>query len=203
MFSEVDTAVQELAAKTADVTLVVDTISGFADQTNLLALNASIEAARAGEQGKGFAVVADEVRKLAEQSMQATDQIRSTLDDVKGETGRVEQAIQQAGEVQDTQQASVQDTHESMQSIISSVDHLSSSIASLSGDLQQVQQYKTDIAVSMSDIAEVSEQAAATAEEVSASADEQVKAVHSVGESAEQLHDLSTELQQKTNRFHV
>jgi methyl-accepting chemotaxis protein len=50
----------------------------------MLALNASVEAARAGEHGKGFAVVAAEVRNLAEQSRQATAQVREILLDIQG-----------------------------------------------------------------------------------------------------------------------
>ncbi|PSL51124.1 methyl-accepting chemotaxis protein [Salsuginibacillus halophilus] len=201
VFSHVHTAVEQLSEKVEAVTNVVDTISAFADQTNLLALNASIEAARAGEHGKGFAVVAEEVRKLAEQSIQATEQIHNTLQEVTTETKQVEASMQQAAGVQHVQQQSVQDTHTALQSIITSVDQLSSAITGLGEDLHQVKQHKDDITTSMTTIAEVSEHAAATAEEVSASADEQAKSVASVGESSEKLNDLSAQLQQKTKHF--
>jgi methyl-accepting chemotaxis protein len=62
------------------------TVNDLAEQSNLLAVNASIEAAKAGEQGKGFAVVAQEVRNLAEQSKQATVQVRSILSDIQKAT---------------------------------------------------------------------------------------------------------------------
>ena len=62
------------------------TVNDLAEQSNLLAVNASIEAAKAGEQGKGFAVVAQEVRNLAEQSKQATIQVRSILNDIQKAT---------------------------------------------------------------------------------------------------------------------
>lgn len=61
-------------------------VNDLAEQSNLLAVNASIEAAKAGEQGKGFAVVAQEVRNLAEQSKQATVQVRSILNDIQKAT---------------------------------------------------------------------------------------------------------------------
>jgi methyl-accepting chemotaxis protein len=62
------------------------TVNDLAEQSNLLAVNASIEAAKAGEQGKGFAVVAQEVRNLAEQSKQATIQVRGILNDIQKAT---------------------------------------------------------------------------------------------------------------------
>jgi methyl-accepting chemotaxis protein len=62
---------------------IIATVNDIAEQSNLLAVNAAIEAAKAGEQGKGFAVVAQEVKSLAEQSKQATAQVRAILNDVQ------------------------------------------------------------------------------------------------------------------------
>ena len=62
---------------------IVRTVNGLAEQSNLLSVNAGIEAAKAGEAGRGFAVVAGEVKSLAEQSRQATAQIRDILSEIQ------------------------------------------------------------------------------------------------------------------------
>ncbi|MCS0494873.1 methyl-accepting chemotaxis protein [Ancylobacter sp. MQZ15Z-1] len=59
------------------------TVGDLAEQSNLLAVNASIEAAKAGEFGRGFAVVASEIKTLADQSKQATAQVRRILVDIQ------------------------------------------------------------------------------------------------------------------------
>jgi len=62
-------------------------VQEIASQTNLLALNATIEATRAGSVGRAFAVVAEHVKELANQTAEATGQIRILLDDL---TQRIE-----------------------------------------------------------------------------------------------------------------
>lgn len=66
---------------------IIASVNDLAEQSNLLAVNAAIEAAKAGEFGKGFAVVAQEIKSLAEQSKQATTQVRSILGDTQKATG--------------------------------------------------------------------------------------------------------------------
>ncbi len=78
---------------------VVSLIQGIAEQTNLLALNATIEAARAGEAGKGFAVVASEVKSLANQTAQATEDIRQQVDDMVGAMQSSVGAISEINEI--------------------------------------------------------------------------------------------------------
>jgi methyl-accepting chemotaxis protein len=84
-----------LSEQTLQIGEIIATVNDIAAQSNMLALNASVEAARAGEYGKGFAVVAVEVRNLAEQSRQATAQIKAILSDIQKATNATVMATEE------------------------------------------------------------------------------------------------------------
>jgi methyl-accepting chemotaxis protein len=88
-----------LSEQTQQVGEIITTVSDIASQSNMLALNASVEAARAGEHGKGFAVVASEVRNLAEQSKQATVQVKAILQDIQKATNATVMATEEGSKV--------------------------------------------------------------------------------------------------------
>ncbi len=84
-----------LSEQTQQIGEIISTVNDIAAQSNILALNASVEAARAGEYGKGFAVVAVEVRNLAEQSRQATAQVKAILSDIQKATNATVMATEE------------------------------------------------------------------------------------------------------------
>ncbi len=75
-----------LSEQTQQIGDIIASVNEISEQSKLLALNAAIEAARAGEHGKGFAVVATEIRSLADQSKEATGQVRKILGDIQNAT---------------------------------------------------------------------------------------------------------------------
>ncbi|AEF53094.1 methyl-accepting chemotaxis protein [Marinomonas posidonica] len=85
--------VDRLGTLSKEIDVVIELIVGVAEQTSLLALNAAIEAARAGEAGRGFAVVADEVKALSEQTVKASGDITSKVENIQRETQAVIDAM--------------------------------------------------------------------------------------------------------------
>lgn len=94
----ISTNIRALSQKTQQIGEIISTVNDIASQSNILALNASIEAARAGEQGKGFSIVAEEVRNLAEQSKQATAQVRSILTEIQKATDTTVRATEEGSQ---------------------------------------------------------------------------------------------------------
>lgn len=109
------TEINEASRKIADIISVID---GIAFQTNLLALNAAVEAARAGEQGRGFAVVASEVRNLAQRSASAAKEIKDLIGNSVSKV--------------DAGSALVNESGETLQSIVAEVKKVAEIVAEIS-----------------------------------------------------------------------
>ncbi|MFP4225547.1 MAG: methyl-accepting chemotaxis protein [Desulfobacterales bacterium] len=148
----------KLSEQTKSIEEIINTVTDIADQSNILSVNASIEAAKAGEQGKGFAVVAQEVKTLADQSKEATSQVRTILGDIQKATSAavmatergtksVEEAIElaeQAGNAIDRLERQVNESSDAAAQITASnqqqrsgIDQLSQAMESINDATQQ------------------------------------------------------------------
>jgi len=72
-----------LSERTEAISEIITAVNDLSERSHLLALNAAIEAAAAGENGRSFAVVAAEMKILADQSRDATRNVRAILGDIQ------------------------------------------------------------------------------------------------------------------------
>jgi CHASE3 domain sensor protein len=151
---------------------IVRTVNGLAEQSNLLSVNAGIEAAKAGEAGRGFAVVASEVKSLAEQSRQATSQIRDILSDIQAATQAAVMAAEQGVKASEAGELITTEAGEAIRQL---GDRLALSADSAQQILASSQQQMTgvdQVALAMQNIREASSQNMAATRQVEQAARE-------------------------------
>ena len=147
--------IKRLGEASQKISKVVNLIENFATQTNLLALNAAIEATRAGEYGKGFAVVADEVRNLAYQSANATTEIEKIVSNIQGEVKEVTEAME-IGIAQVVEGTTlVNETRESLSSIVTATDRISSLVTNITTTASQQNNQSHKLTEAMNQVAAI------------------------------------------------
>ncbi|MDQ6992810.1 MAG: methyl-accepting chemotaxis protein [Mariprofundus sp.] len=140
------TIMNMLAKEAEEVGSIVGSIADIAGQTNLLALNASIEAARAGDAGKGFSVVASEVKELANQTSNATDQIRQQVGSIQVESRDAAHAITEMSET-------IVQINDFTSAATEAMKQQSQAAHEISGAAQQASSSMDDVQVSVSELA--------------------------------------------------
>ncbi|MFF5994622.1 methyl-accepting chemotaxis protein [Lysinibacillus sp. KU-BSD001] len=198
---QMGTVITALEHKIGSIDSIMNTISAISAQTNLLALNASIEAARAGEHGKGFAVVANEVRKLAEQSADATEQVKQTITQLQQESQIVSQRMNDMQQTFNESNDIVENTSSLFTNLANCIDRINASFVAVHHEIDGVNRYKDEVLQTIEKMAANAQTSAAACQEVSATSNEQLTAIHSVAVASEQLNNLSNELATAVSRF--
>ena len=151
-------SIVQLSEQSQAIGEIIATVNDLAEQSNLLAVNAAIEAAKAGEQGKGFAVVAQEIKGLAEQSKQATGQVRTILGDIQKATGAAVLATEQGSKAVEAGMKQSTETGESIRLLTDSINEAAQAAAQIAASSQQQMVGMEQVALAMENIKQASVQ---------------------------------------------
>ncbi|HUW69093.1 MAG TPA: methyl-accepting chemotaxis protein [bacterium] len=149
---------------------IIAVVNDLAEQSNLLAVNAAIEATRAGEFGKGFGVVAQEVKSLAEQSRQATTQVRTILMEVQKATSAAVLATEQGTKAVALGVKQAGDAGESIRALMNSVIEASQAATQIAASSQQQLVGMDQIALAIANIKQATTQNMSGTRQLEASA---------------------------------
>jgi methyl-accepting chemotaxis protein len=176
-----------LSELTEQIGEIIATVSDIAVQSNMLALNASVEAARAGEHGKGFAVVAAEVRNLAQQSRQATVQVKAILSDIQGGINATVMATEEGTKVVESGVRLVAKAQEVIEQLTRVIDESAQAAMQMVAGGQQQASGVEQIATAMQSINQATQQS--------------VFSTHQVEKTAQGLNDLSLRLTETVEQY--
>jgi len=168
---------------------IIATVNDLAEQSNLLAVNAAIEASRAGEQGKGFAVVAQEIKSLAEQSRQATAQVRTILGDIQKATSTAVMATEQGSKAVEAGVRQSGEAGESIRLLADSVAEAAQAAVQIAASSQQQMAGMDQVALAMENIKEASIQ--------------NVSGTRQAETAAQGLHELGQKLKKMAEQYTV
>lgn len=182
-------SVVKLSEQSQAIGEIIASVNDLAEQSNLLAVNAAIEAAKAGEHGKGFSVVAQEVKSLAEQSKQATAQVRTILNDIQKATTAAVLATEQGNKAVESGMKQSAEAGESIRMLAESITEAAQAATQIAASSQQQMVGTDQVAMAMENIKQASSQNVAGTKQAEA--------------AAHNLHDLGQKLKQLVDQYKV
>lgn len=141
------TDMSELQKKIAEVKSAVASINSISNQINLLSLNASVEAARAGAAGKGFGVVAGEIHKLYENTNEMIKDMDKSLHNI---TIASDRSVKSVG----TTVKSLEHIRENVSFVVERNEESGGKIESVVADISKVAATSEEISSSINEISQ-------------------------------------------------
>lgn len=195
--------IKELSNRSNQIGQIIEVITGIAEQTNLLALNAAIESARAGEHGRGFTVVAEEVKKLAEQSRESANQIAELIQATQTDTDQVVEMMNN-GIIEVTEgMRLVQETGESFNSILKSIESVSSEIEGVSAISEEMSAGVEQVNASVAEVSHIIKTAAESTAKIALGSEEQLASMNEISTASAALAKMSEDLSDIVKQFKI
>ncbi|WP_258239793.1 methyl-accepting chemotaxis protein [Pseudidiomarina homiensis] len=185
----VASSIMRLGEQSQAIGEIVASVGELAEKSNLLGVNASIEAAKAGEAGKGFAIVAQEVKALADQSKDATVQVRNILGEIQRSMNKAVLLSEQSSKAVETGYEQAQASGNVIQMLSERIEENSDMATQIASSSQQQNIGMDQIAQAMENIRQASQ--------------DNVSGAHQVDEAAKNLNQLGQKLQALAARFKV
>lgn len=185
-----------LSNAAVEISKVVDVILEIAEQTKLLALNATIEAARAGEAGKGFAVVASEVKDLAQQTNDATEEIRVSVEAIQQATGETVSEIDQINTV-------INQVDEIVGVIFAAVEEQADTTRNIAQNITEAATGTQEVTVNITQASDASKSIAQDILQVDQASSVVETAINQVKTHATHLSQMGNQLKNIVDRFKV
>lgn len=192
--SDTSEKVLELKGAADEINRVVEVITEISEQTNLLALNATIEAARAGDAGKGFAVVASEIKELANQTTNATEEIKSKIDGIQNNTDTTVSGIKNINSV-------ITKIDDIVSTIASAVEEQSASTNEIANNISMVSHGVDVVKENVNESSNFSKNIAEDIAEVDRFADNITDKFRRLTESADVLSSFANALKKMVGKF--
>ena len=180
-------SIMRLGEQSQAIGEIVASVGDLAEQSNLLGVNASIEAVKAGEVGKGFSVVAQEVKALADQSKQATAQVRGILGDIQKAMTKAVLLAEQGSKTVEVGYQRAQASGEA--------------IRSLGGSIEQSSEMAQQIAATSQQQLIGMDQVVSAMENIRQASQDNVGGTRQVDLAARNLHQLGLKLKGLAARF--
>jgi PAS domain S-box-containing protein len=137
LMESVAESIVELSEQTQAIGEIMVVVNDLAQQSQLLSVNAAIEAAKASEHGKGFGVVAQEIKSLADQSKEATGQVRAILNDIQKATGASVLATEQVSKAVDGSVNQAAESGEAIRKLADSIEESARAATQIAASNQQ------------------------------------------------------------------
>jgi methyl-accepting chemotaxis protein len=192
-----------LESKSYAISNIIQVINDIADQTNLLSLNASIEAARAGEAGKGFAVVADEIRKLADQSINASNQIKVVVEEITKQTKETAITAKEAENIVSKQNRIVDTTVATFQNMNQGIEVLLTSLKAIGNNMKNMDGARIGTQGAIESISAIAEETLAGKEAVDETVISQNESIKALENASKILVENAKELDEAIHIFRI
>ncbi|MBN1649295.1 MAG: substrate-binding domain-containing protein [Spirochaetales bacterium] len=195
----------EMSTYSKEISKIVAKIEEISSKTSILALNAAIQAARAGEHGKGFKVVSDEIGRLAVQSVEATNEAVSFVQNLQDAAEISVESISRSSKEVGHQVEEIFGATSNMEALskqlVTTMDMVKEVAERNTGEAMDLKKSSDSLSEIVSQTSVVSQENSTATEQLSATTAEITAQMNSIARQTEVLADIINVLEGSIGQF--